>query len=140
MSAERAFLDTNVLVYAFDRSDAAKQRRAAELVQQHLEDGTGVISTQVLSEFFVTVTRKVAVPFTVRRALEVARDLNSFHVVEISAAMTLEAMDRVESAKLSYWDALILTAAEHAGCRHILTEDLHHGAVLDGVTIQNPFR
>ncbi|MGA7684591.1 MAG: PIN domain-containing protein [Terriglobales bacterium] len=136
MSA-RTFLDTNVLVYADDKSAPAKQRIAVNLVAAHRRAGTGVISLQVLQEYFVTVTRKLRVdPQIARRKVEL---LAEFNVATPEVADILAAIDLHRLHALSFWDALILRSAKQTGCSVVLSEDMQHGREIDGVRIVNPF-
>ncbi len=134
----RSFFDTNVLVYADDKSAPAKQKRALELVAEHRRSGTGVLSLQVLQEYFVTVTRKLAVDAqTARRKVEL---LAEFDVVTPEVTDILAAIDLHRLHNFSFWDALVLRAAKQAGCRVLLSEDLQHAREIDGVRIVNPFQ
>lgn len=137
MSA-RSFFDTNVLVYADDKSALAKQRRALELVAEHRRARTGVVSLQVLQEYFVTVTRKLRVDAGVaRRKVEL---LAEFDVATPDVADVLAAIDLHRLHGFSFWDALILRTAKQAGCRVLFSEDWQHASDVDGVRIINPFR
>src|ERR1700689_3805618 len=121
MSA-RSFFDTNVLVYADDKAAPAKQRRALDLVAEHRRARTGVVSLQVLQEYFVTVTRKLHVDVRIaRRKVEL---LAEFDVAAPEVADILAAIDLHRLHTLSFWDALILRAATQTGCSVVLTEDL----------------
>ncbi len=134
----RSFFDTNVLVYADDNSAPAKQKRALELVAEHRRSGTGVLSLQVLQEYFVTVTRKLAVDAQIaRRKVEL---LAEFDVVTPEVTDILAAIDLHRLHNFSFWDALVLRAAKQAGCRVLLSEDLQHAREIDGVRIVNPFQ
>ncbi len=134
----RNFFDTNVLVYADDKSAPAKQKRAVELVAEHRRSGTGVLSLQVLQEYFVTVTRKLAVDAqTARRKVEL---LAEFDVVTPEVTDILAAIDLHRLHNFSFWDALVLRAAKQAGCRVLLSEDLQHAREIEGVRIVNPFQ
>lgn len=136
MSA-RSFFDTNVLVYSDDKAFPAKQRRAVELVAEHRRAGTGVVSLQVLQEYFVTVTRKLGIDAAVaRRKVEL---LAEFDVAAPDVADILASIDLHRLRGLSFWDALILRAAKQAGCRVLLTEDLQGQQEIDGVRVVNPF-
>jgi predicted nucleic acid-binding protein len=136
MSA-RSFFDTNVLVYADDKAKPAKQRRALALVAEHRRAGTGVVSLQVLQEYFVTITAKLRVdPVIARRKVEL---LAEFDVVTPELADILAAIDLHRIHGFSFWDALILRAAKQAGCKILLTEDLQTRREIDGVHIENPF-
>ncbi len=133
----RSFIDTNVLVYA-DAADAGdKQTRATALIAQHLREGSGVISTQVLHEFVNAAIRKLALPLDIVR--QRVRLYARFETVGASAAAALEAIDLHALHQISFWDALILQAARQSGCVQVLTEDLQSGAVIGGVRIVNPF-
>lgn len=137
--AELAFLDANVIVYAMDRSDPTRQRTAAALVGALLEDRRAIISVQVLREFYVIATRKIAAPLTHAAAREVIEDLRALTVVDESSALLADALDILEEARLSLWDALIVAAAARAGCTVLYSEDMAHGQVIRGVRIHNPF-
>lgn len=133
----RSFLDTNVLVYA-DAADAPDKRaRAAALIAQHLRDGSGVISTQVLHEFVNAALRKLLLPLDLVR--ERVRLFSRFETVAASPAAVLDALDLHALHRLSFWDALIVQAASDSGCAQLLTEDLQAGAVIAGVRVVNPF-
>ena len=137
MSA-RSFFDTNVLVYADDKAAPAKQRRALALVAEHRRAGTGVVSLQVLQEYFVTVTRKLQVDSsTARRKVEL---LAEFDVAAPQVADILAAIDLHRLHGLSFWDALVLRSAKQAGCSVLFSEDLQEAREIDGVRIVNPFR
>ncbi|HEV2135397.1 MAG TPA: PIN domain-containing protein [Terracidiphilus sp.] len=131
------FLDTNVLLYCDDSGSQAKQRRALEIVLEHRSKGTGVVSLQVLQEYFANSTRKLGLdPDLARQKVEVyAR----FRVVEPSVTDLLAAIDLYRLHKLSIWDALIVNSAKQSGCRVLLTEDMQHGQAIGGVRIVNPF-
>jgi predicted nucleic acid-binding protein len=134
----RRFLDTNVLIYADDLDAGAKRERARGILRQALTTGEGVLSTQVLQEFFVISTTKLGVePRVARRKVEL---LAKMDVVRIELDTIFSAIDLHRLHSLSFWDALILKAASTAGCGILWTEDLQHGQVIDGVRIENPFR
>jgi predicted nucleic acid-binding protein len=135
--SDRSFFDTNVLVYADDRAIPAKQRRAVELVAEHRRAGTGVLSSQVLQEYFVTVTRKLHVEAKiVRRKIEL---LAEFDLVVPDLDDILAAIDLHRLHGFSFWDALVLRAAKESACTILYSEDLQSGRVIDGVQIVNPF-
>ena len=136
MSA-RTFFDTNIIIYADDRAASAKLRRALDLVAAHRRAGTGVVSLQVLQEYFVTVTRKLGIdPQIARRKVEL---LSEFDVATIEVSDVLAAIDLHRLHSLSFWDALILRAAKQTGCSIVLSEDMQNGREIDGVRITNPF-
>ena len=135
--SERVFLDTNILVYADDLDAAHKNTVARQVLGDALIRGTGVLSTQVLQEFFVVVTRKLGVGAAVaRRKLEL---LATLEVVRIDVEVILAAIDLHRLHSISFWDALIVQCAANAGCARLLSEDLQHGQILAGVKIDNPF-
>jgi predicted nucleic acid-binding protein len=133
----RSFFDTNILVYADDRSAPAKQKRAVNLVAEHRRAGTGVLSLQLLQEYFVTVTRKLSVDAAIaRRKVEL---LAEFDVATPEVGDVLAAIDLHRLHGFSFWDALILRAAKQAGCRVLLSEDMQSAREIDGIAIVNPF-
>lgn len=135
---ERTFLDTNVLVYADDLDAGQKNEVARELIRSAMIERTGVISTQILQEFFVVSTRKLKVPAEIaRRKVEL---LGQLDVVRIEFKTILEAVDLHRLRSISFWDALVVRSASLGGAAFLLTEDLQHGEVIDGVRIKNPFR
>ena len=135
---ERSFLETNLLVYTDDADAPEKSAVALRWVEDALRSRKGVISTQVLQEYFATITRKLGVELEI--AKQRTRLLTRMSVVQIQPADVLAAIDRVQLHRLSFWDALIVHAAIKAGCAVLLTEDLQDGQVIDGVTIRNPFK
>jgi predicted nucleic acid-binding protein len=136
----RVFVDTNVLVYARDRSEAEKHRRAMEWLIALWEHEAGRVSWQVLQEYYVTATRKLDPPRKAADAREDVASLATWRPIEVA----LPALDAAWSVEdrfgLSWWDALIVAAAQLGECTHLLTEDLQDGQDLDGVRVVNPFR
>ena len=133
------FFDTNVLVYLFDADAPKKRERAREIFDQHVRDGSLSISTQVLQELYVTLTRKLAVTLAESEACEVITALCEMPVVITDGPMVLAAIQLSQRQKLSFWDALIIESARHSGATVLLSEDLQHGQIIEGVTITNPF-
>ena len=131
----KVFFDTNVLVYAHDKSDLTKQQYALDLIATHGD--SIVISTQVIQEFFVTATNKLGIPDLVTK--QIIRAWYCCEIVSINPSRINEAIDLRVLNKLSFWDALILASASSANCSTLLTEDLNHGQAIAGVTIINPF-
>jgi predicted nucleic acid-binding protein len=138
--ATRTFFDTNVLVYLFDADAPEKQARAREALRERLERGAVVVSTQVLQEFLVTVTRKLARPLPADQAESALRRILELPVVQVDPDQILAAAVSCRRDRISFWDALILTAASAAGCEEVLSEDLQHGRSFGHVRIVNPFR
>ena len=133
----RSFFDTNVLVYADDAAAPGKQGRAIDLIAEHRRARTGVLSLQVLQEYFVTVTRKLQVDAAVaRRKVEL---LAEFDVAAPDVADILAAIDLHRLHGISFWDALIMRAAKQAGCSVLFSEDMQETREIDGIRIVNPF-
>ena len=136
---DRCFVDTNILVYAHDRSAGMKHKRAQSLVEGLWNSGTGVLSTQVLQELCVGVRRKTSHPLSLEEASRLIEDYSRWEVVlnapdSILAALTIEAR-----YKISFWDALILQAAESAGVEIVYSEDLATGQSYGTLRVMNPF-
>ena len=137
--SSKAFLDSNILVYAYDSSCPEKQSRAQDCIQSGLLQEEAVLSPQVLGEFFVVVTRKIAKPISAAGALDIIESLQSLVAVDIDYALVVRATEAQTNFKLSYWDGLIVAAAERAQCKRILSEDLNTGQVYWCVRAENPF-
>lgn len=137
---DRVFLDTNVLVYAYNAQEPAKQRIAQDILRTCLQNESGVLSVQVVGEFFNVMTRKVTPPLTVAAAREIIKNFEFMPVQEIDREMVQRAIDTHQQVLISYWDALIVAAAERSGCRQIFTEDLSDGQPYLGITVKNPFK
>lgn len=135
--SQRAFLDTNVLVYALDTDEPAKRERALRLLESHA--GPLVISTQVLQELYAVVTRKLERPLPEVDAEEACRRFARLPVVSSDHRLVLRAIGLTRSSQVSIWDALIVTAAQEGGCDVVYSEDLQDGQVFGGVTVENPF-
>jgi len=133
----RSFLDTNVLVYSDDPRDPAKQAKALELITDHLRWRTGVVSLQVLQEYFVSATGKLKLDSELAKGR--VEFFARFHVAEPTVGDILAAIDLHRLYSISLWDTLILRCAKQSGCRVLLSEDMQHGQVIDGVKIVNPF-
>jgi len=134
---QRVFVDTNVLVYLYDSADSAKRDRAREIL---LDDELDlVISTQVLAELYVTVTRKLQTPLAESEALTAVQNLAELEVASITRNLVVDATRTSIEHQLSFWDAQIIEAASRAGAAELLTEDMAAGSTLRGVTIVNPF-
>jgi predicted nucleic acid-binding protein len=135
---EALFVDTNIWAYAVDAADPAKRERALEVVAP-AKGCDLVVSTQVLTEFYAVVTRKLAVPVPVSEAEAMVFQLSTLPVVAIDASLVAAAVAGSREWQVSIWDALILRAAEVAGCRRLLSEDLADGATYGSVVVENPF-
>jgi predicted nucleic acid-binding protein len=139
MSGDRVFVDTNILVYAYDVSAGAKSQRARKILTDLWGSGLGVVSTQVLQEFFVTVTRKLPKHMDLDAARDIIADLLKWDAVIVDGAMILDAIDLQKSHGYSFWDSLIIVAAEKGGCVLLLSEDLSSEHTIGSITIKNPF-
>jgi predicted nucleic acid-binding protein len=136
---ERTFFDTNLLVYSDDSRDLIKNRRARTLISEHLRTGSGVVSMQILQEYYAAVTRKFKTPLDpsiARRKIEI---LCAFEVVSLRPADLLAAIDLGQRYGFSFWDSLVIRAALQARCTVLLTEDLQHNQFVEGLRIVNPF-
>ena len=136
----RVFVDTNVLVYARDRTEGDKHERALAWLAALWHERAGHLSWQVLQEYYVTVTRKLDPPRDGSLAREDVTSLVTWRPLSVDLP-TVDAAWAVEDRfGLSWWDALIVAAAQVGDCTHLLTEDLQDGQSLDGLTVINPFR
>jgi len=136
MSAEVWFIDTNILVYLFDRDAPEKKAVCERLLRDHTELR---LSTQVLQEFYVAVTRKLAPPLDPEQALAVIDNLRKFPVATISPDLVMRGIRRSIESKLSYWDALIVETALTERADVLVTEDLQDGWMVDSMRVWNPF-
>lgn len=133
----RSFFDTNILIYGDDDSDPVKQRRAGELFAENRRRRTGVVSLQVLQEYFVAATRKLGIdPVTARRKVELIAELD---VVTPGVPDILAAIDLHRLHGLSFWDALILQSAKLGACGVLLSEDFQNDRRIEGLRVLNPF-
>jgi predicted nucleic acid-binding protein len=141
MSAERApaFVDTNVLVYAFEKSDSPKKQIARRLIDKLMKEDRLRLSTQVMQELFVTLTRKVSRPCSNAEALAALEDLSAWPVVTVDYPAIRAAVGLAGEAKLSFWDALVVVAAARTGATALYTEDSNNGQEILGVRVINPF-
>ena len=138
MSAGKAFFDTNVLLYMHGGSDADKSAKAAALFGEYAASGRMVLSTQVVQEFYAAGLRKVRMPVRELRAATLA--LLEYPLIAIDAPHIRAALAIEERYQISFWDALVLAAAEAGGAKLVYTEDLNHGQKYGAVTVENPFR
>ncbi len=136
-NAVPAFLDTNILVYAVEDEPSDKHRRARELVEEHLVNGDGFVSVQVLREFYA-VCRRLKAPLSDADAANMVREFARFRVLSEDTRLVVLATDRVRDG-FSFWDALIVESALRGGADRLLTEDMQDGRVIEGMRITNPF-
>ncbi len=135
-----SFLDANIIVYAEDKRAEEKHQKARNLVLELWDSKEGVLSIQVLQEFFVTVTRKMPKPLKPRAAFHIVEQYLSWRIVENTSSLLLAGIKLADSAQLSFWDALVVQAALGSGCTELYTEDLNHGQRFGDLRIVNPFR
>lgn len=138
-TSDKTFVDTNVLIYAHDVDAGRKHEIARAVLRELWMQRTGVLSTQVLQEFYVNATRKIRKPLTKPDARSVLDNYapwcaDAITTVDIKAACQIE-----DQADIGFWDALIIAVAARSGARRVFTEDLNAGQVIAGVTIHNPF-
>jgi len=134
-------VDTNILVYAYDRAEQAKQKRAMNILDWLESRDCGTVSTQILGEFFWIVTRKLAEPLTLRQAyVELERHLRSWRTFEITRAVVLEAGRGCVDYQMPFWDAQIWATAKLNQIPQVLSEDFQHGRAIEGVEFVNPFK
>ena len=136
----RVFLDTNILVYAYDQHDPHKQTKAQGLLTDGIKQENLILSVQVLGEFFNVVTRHIPQPMSPGEAKEVINTLSILPVQDIDMTMVKRAIDTHEMYQISYWDSLIISAAERSGCGMILSEDLSDGQNYHNILVNNPFK
>ena len=139
MSAELAFVDTNILLYAHDTSEPGKHERARALLEDLWARRTGCLSVQVVQEFFVNATRKLKLPLEVSTARMVIEDYAQWLVHTPTAGDVLAAIDLQSAHRTSFWDAMILTSALELGCGVLWSEDLNAGQRFEGLKVKNPF-
>jgi len=132
-----SFVDTNILLYAVDRSEPAKSGIAAALLEERAEEL--VVSAQVLSEFYAVSTRRLSTPLSEAEAAAFVDDLSSLPIVAVDLDLVRDGIRWSREAQLAYWDGLIVAAARRGGCHTLITEDLSHGAMIAGVRVENPF-
>ena len=134
----KVFVGTNILVYCMDDSDKKRKARCRTLIEALAGDLYGVLSTQVLQEFYVTATKKLgADPLAVK---DILHSFRRFETVVVTPEIIKEAIDCSLINRLSFWDSLIVVAAESARCEKIWTEDLNDGQIIRGVRIENPLK
>ena len=139
MSDERYFVDTNILIYAHDRSASAKHEQARALIESLWENGNGCLSIQVLQEFYVNATRKINKPLNTETAKDIIASLGEWPTHSPTVGDVLAAIELQRRYSLSFWDAMILTSAAKLECNVLLSEDLSEGHDYDGVKVVNPF-
>lgn len=134
----RAFIDSNIWIYLVDKSDLKRRDCAKKLIKKLLKGRLGVISTQVVQEFYSVSTKKLGVdPITAKRAIAF---MDQIEMITVSLPMIYDAIDCSILSKISFWDGLIVVAARQSGCKTIYSEDLSNRQIIAGVRIVNPFK
>jgi predicted nucleic acid-binding protein len=138
--SDKTFVDTNILVYAHDKDAGYKHEIARKAISELWESRLGLLSTQVLQEFYLALTRKIPVPLDRPTTRRILRNYFSWEVVINDPAVIMQASEIEETHRISFWDALIVSAAFSKNAATILTEDLNHGQRMEGIEINNPFK
>ncbi|MBI4699437.1 MAG: PIN domain-containing protein [Nitrospirae bacterium] len=137
----RFLIDTNILVYAYDRSETEKQKKALDILDALAEANAGLLSAQILSEFFVAVTKKITSPLTVAEASSsVANYISSWQIADINSFIVIEAVRGVRAHHFSCWDSLVWATAKMNQISAVLSEDFSDNSSIEGVRFLNPFR
>ena len=136
----KVFIDTNILIYSMDKFDPVKREKCRLLLTSVIKekDLHGVVSTQVMQEFFVTATRKLGADSLLIK--DILHSFEQFEIVVVSPAIINEAIDCGIINRISFWDSLIVVTAESARCERLWTEDLNDGQIIRGVRIENPLK
>ncbi len=137
--SDNIFVDTNILLYSRDASEPEKQGIASTRIAELWDKRNGRLSVQVLNEYFVNATRKLNPGLSPEEAWDDIEALSAWDPLPIDMAMLTRSFAVQRRYRLSWWDSMIIAAAETAGCTHILSEDLSHGASYFGITVENPF-
>jgi len=137
---DKTFVDTNILVYAHDQDAGHKHEIARKVISELWESRLGILSTQVLQEFYLTLTRKIPIPLDKPVTRRILRSYFIWEVVANDSSIILQASEIEETYKISFWDALVVSAAFSKNAAIILTEDLNHGQIIEGIEINNPFK
>jgi predicted nucleic acid-binding protein len=132
----KVFIDTNILVYSLDQADPIKRNRSRELLRRLASENNAVLSTQVLQEFYVAGSSKLGADPLILK--DIIRSLERFETVLVTPALIKEGIDCAIINRVSFWDAMIIVAAESAHCELLWTEDLNNGQIIRGVRIENP--
>ena len=140
MKDDKVFIDTNVIVYAYDISAGEKHSKAVEIINGLWDTGSGITSTQVLQEFFVNVTRKITKPLDAVTAKEIVKDFLKWKTVIVDGEIIMDAIDIHSAYKYSFWDSVIIASAVGGGAGTLFSEDLSDKQTIKGIVIRNPFK
>lgn len=133
----KIFIDTNILAYTVDNGDKSRQKQSREMMRYLDANHDGVISTQILQEFYVVTTKKLGLDPVI--AKKILQNFENLEIVQIDFPLIIEATELSVNSKISFWDALIISAAKSANCEFLWTEDLNPGQKFSSITIVNPF-
>jgi len=136
---DKTFIDTNILVYAHDYTSKEKQEISQKIIIELWENNSGVVSTQVLQEFYFVLIQKVRKPLTPAKAKGLIQNYISWDVWVNNEESILQTIDLQQKYKLSFWDSLMVNAAVRSNSKKIITEDLNSGQIIEGVVIESPF-
>lgn len=139
MKGGKIFVDTNIIVYAYDVLAVEKHEIATRIMEDLWRSGFGILSTQVLQEFFVVITEKITAPLDVRTAKEIVSDLLKWDIVINDGESILDAIEVQQHYQYSFWDSLIIQAAIKGNAYLLLSEDFKDGHEVEGLKIENPF-
>ena len=134
------FVDTNILLYAYDLDAGSKHERAKQLMIELWNEGNGCLSTQVLQDFFVNVTKKIPQPLSTSIAREIMRTYLTWIHVATDGEMAIRASEIADTWQTSFWDGMIIAAAERSGATELLSEDMQSGQRVAGLLITNPLK
>jgi predicted nucleic acid-binding protein len=137
--SDKFLIDSNIIVYAYDKNEPAKQSIAQKILTSAIKEEFAILSVQVLGEFFVVVTRRIKNPLSVYEAEKIVNILATLPVSEIDLLLVKRAIETQKEYGISYWDSLIMATAERAGCSKVLSEDLNEGQIYNNVIVENPF-
>jgi len=139
MNENKTFVDTNIIVYAYDTTAGEKHRTAKKNLIGLWRSGRGLVSTQILQELYVTLTRKIPHPLKPVQAGEIIEDMLTWDVVVNDGESIIQAIALENRERLAFWDALVVVAAVRGGAEILLSEDLQAGRAIAGVRVLNPF-
>lgn len=139
MIDDKMFIDTNIIIYAYDITAGKKHKIASDILADLWNTGHGILSTQVLQEFFVNVVKKIPKPINKQQAKEIIKDFLKWQVVVNTGESIIEAIDISTNYGFSFWDSMIIEAALTGGASVLISEDFQDGQAINGITIKNPF-
>jgi predicted nucleic acid-binding protein len=139
MNGDKVFVDTNIVVYAYDAGSGEKHKISLKILKDLWYSGLGILSTQVLQEFFIVITGKMLKPLDIKTAKGIINDLLKWDIAVINGESLLGAIEIYQRHKYSFWDSMIIQSAIQGNATLLLSEDLLDGQTIQGVRIKNPF-